>query len=269
MENYLRKEEWEKIMNHLQDLTSGKRRWEHPGAPHYHPGAPYEPNEDERIFMERTSKKMQTAAFTNFLLWGMTPYLLFRVPHIRNRFFQNVHNPGVICFGFGVCGYLTATHRGADAIAEERVRLENSPLARETRYQLWKYNCQHPWLIGFEKEFEENARVEVRSNVIGEDVVQRYNEELQESDGSAVDSWFKSDRIPDIPAKQETLQDLRSYDFQQKQLHLQKRNSQSFQTDFESKERYADDFDDAFVSVKDFGIPDDEFLTGDTEEWKS
>ena len=58
------------------------------------------------------------------------------------------------------------TTLGRLGIARDYLRLENSPLATEARYQLWKLNPSHPFLRGFEHETNEWNQYSFRDSEI-------------------------------------------------------------------------------------------------------
>jgi len=151
----LSRDQWMDVMGHIREVTSGKKPWEHPGSPPFRMGEAYTPNTEEDQFMKNTARKMQASALRGMVMWMVAPYVMFHIPAFRSSLFKNTKSPVWICVGMGSMGYIGGTLRNADAIAEERFRLENSPLAKEGRWKIRKLNPKHPWLAGFEDEFRE------------------------------------------------------------------------------------------------------------------
>eukprot|EP00494_Astrolonche_serrata_P026296 UN26557 len=102
--------------------------------------------------MRHSAMKIQKNAIRNLIIWGATPWILFKIPSVRTTLLQNFKSPTFLSMGFGTIGYIGGTLSGADKIAENRFRMENSPLAKEGRYMIWRANPEHEWLIGFDNE---------------------------------------------------------------------------------------------------------------------
>lgn len=148
--------EWIDIMNSLRDVTKGKKPFEHPGSPAFRPGMKYEMTEHEAEFEATQRTEMTKTAFRRGVLWGVTPYFAFQVPNIRTSFmFRNQKSPLVYMLLMGSIGYLRGALENAEKFSQGRFQLD-SPMGREGRWQLHKKDPQHPWLIGFENEFQNN-----------------------------------------------------------------------------------------------------------------
>jgi len=186
----LSRDQWLDVMNSLREVTAGKKPWKHPGAPPFRPGSAYTPNAEEDQFMKNTTGKMQANALRGMVMWMAAPYIMFHIPAFRSSIFKNVKTPIWWCLGLGTIGYVSGTLRNADQIAEQRFRLENSPLAREGRWLIRDHNPHHPWLEGFEDEF--NQATQQRMQQQQENQMQNYNNFRQEEERYATsDDGYK------------------------------------------------------------------------------
>jgi len=133
-----------------------KKAFEHAGAPAFRPGMKYEMTDHESEFEGRQRAEMTKTAFRRGVLWGVAPYFAFQVPQLRESFlFKNSKSPLVYMLMMGSIGYLRGALENAEKFSQGRFQLD-SPMGREGRWELHKKDPKHPWLVGFENEFQQN-----------------------------------------------------------------------------------------------------------------
>lgn len=184
------------LMTHIREVIRGNKPFEHPGAPSYRPGQRYEATAEDLQFDKETRSDMSRNALFRGIIWGGTPAIMFNIPQIRNSWmFRNQKSalPAVlIC---GTLGYVKGSLENASTYARRRFLLD-SPIGKESRFKLYQMNPSHPWLRGFEHEFENNnrrAQMQERRpsrgyGKPGMNPNSQFHE--RQDDGFSVDEWF-------------------------------------------------------------------------------
>mmetsp|Transcript_44248 Transcript_44248/g.70874 ORF Transcript_44248/g.70874 Transcript_44248/m.70874 type:complete len:332 (+) Transcript_44248:172-1167(+) len=141
-----------KAQQHVIGITMGQHPFEHPGGPYLQPGTRYMPNETEVEFTQKSRTVLYSNFFRAMFIGAFAPYFSLRVlANIQRRVIQPQRYVLWSAVG-GSFGGMYGMTLGRIAVARDYLRLENSPLATEARYQLFKLNPQHPFLQGFEHE---------------------------------------------------------------------------------------------------------------------
>ena len=142
-----------KVQQHVVGIAMGRGQFEYPNAPRI--SGQYQPNQTEIDFTRQSQSTMYSNFFRFIVAGSLTPFFTLRVLSIVQK---RVITPRryVMWSSFGAAfGGMYGLTLGRMAASREYIRLENSPLATEARYQLFKINPSHPFLRGFEHEMNE------------------------------------------------------------------------------------------------------------------
>lgn len=144
-----------KVQQYVVGVTMGQYPFEHPNGPKITPGTRYMPNQTEIDFTQRTRTSLYSNFFRCAFVGAFTPYITLRVFSLMQKRVIPTQRYMIWSSLGGGFGAMYGMTLGRISVAREYLRLENSPLATEARYQLWKLNPSHPFLKGFEHETNE------------------------------------------------------------------------------------------------------------------
>eukprot|EP01084_Bolivina_argentea_P317833 551091_1 len=141
-----------RAQQYVVGVTMGQRPFEHPGSPPLAPGSRYMPNQSEVTFSQQSKSTLMSNFFRFVIVGSLTPYITLRVFSVMQKRIIPVQRYVIWSSLGGGFGGMYGLTLGRMAIARDYLTLDNSPLATEARYQLWKLNPVHPFLKGFEHE---------------------------------------------------------------------------------------------------------------------
>ena len=127
----------------LVDLTQGKRDFECPDINERLKGKRYVANEMERAFTQRAQSIAMSSFLRYTLVGGFIGYALtMSRPQMR-----------VISIAGGtVVGSTFGVSKASVGIMRHQLALKDSPIAMESRYQLWKIDPNHKWLTDYQND---------------------------------------------------------------------------------------------------------------------
>eukprot|EP00485_Elphidium_margaritaceum_P006410 CAMPEP_0202710324 /NCGR_PEP_ID=MMETSP1385-20130828/22317_1 /ASSEMBLY_ACC=CAM_ASM_000861 /TAXON_ID=933848 /ORGANISM="Elphidium margaritaceum" /LENGTH=336 /DNA_ID=CAMNT_0049369841 /DNA_START=28 /DNA_END=1038 /DNA_ORIENTATION=- len=141
-----------KVQQHVLNVTMGQTPFQHPGAPSIQSGNRYMPNQNELDFAQHSRIILSNNLFRYFFIGAFTPYFTLKLLSTVHRRVIPTQRMIVMCTIGGAFGGTYGMTLGRVQVARDYLRLENSPLATEARFQLWRVNPSHPFLRGFEQE---------------------------------------------------------------------------------------------------------------------
>jgi len=147
-------ESWIAAMQHLRDVRDGQTPMQHPGAPKFQKGEPYQSQKHEAEFAESFRKKVLVRALACSCLGFSLPWLMAMRRWGREGFGIMMGITPIVkvpafrwSFVSGGIGFMLGRKMYEPICMTEALRLRDSPLAQEARYTLWTMDPDHPLLL--------------------------------------------------------------------------------------------------------------------------
>lgn len=147
-------ESWIAAMHHLRDVRDGQAPMQHPGAPKFQKGEPYQSQKHEEEFAEKCRQKVFVRALACSCVGFSLPWLMAIRRWGREGFSIMMGITPIVkvpafrwSFVSGGIGYMLGRKMYEPICMTEALRLRDSPLAKEARYTLWKMDPDHPLLL--------------------------------------------------------------------------------------------------------------------------
>ena len=135
----------------------GKSSFEFPGSDQYHQkGDRYQPNATEQAFFADARWQLFRSAAKWTIAGTLVPTVLMSYLRRNPRFAEQftIKRQAISVGLWGMAGSLWGMSSARVQLASDLSLLQHSPMAIESRYQLWKINPNHPILSSFRSEIK-------------------------------------------------------------------------------------------------------------------